>query len=523
MNKFLTWIIIILLAIISMACRDRGQNIFEAVRSGNLEQIKKLAGTDPRVLDTTDDQGYTPLHHAVKDTNHAVLELLIGLGADIMCEMPDSTTALEYAVAHNDPLSAEMLFLNENNREIIFREGNEVYRLSQEAIKGKYYSIAELLMWPMHYIVKRDRPQYFDHLVSVDRQFIRSRDMRMMTPLHTAYIYQNERFIRLLRAAGATDTMDAYQKKPEDYLYEKFDTMIAVNTLDEKTRTRLDDKMFDFLIHHKWLTLGVIREGKIVYLRSYGEKNMIDADAVHASVSKPMTGMIFLQLVREGMIKSVDDPISAYAEKYRHVMPEKYAGDEITFRHLLTHTSGIPHINQPLWAGGKLNLLFKPGTKKEYTTNGYCVLGEVMEEVTGEEFSDLVKKYIGQPIHATSFRAEDVFRAPGARIHSTTRDFARFAEALINNVYGVENEFYRILLGKSKENSLGWEAGNYTMSNLRFGHSGSNGKPRSHFLVKPGKKLGIVLMGETKDPRSDIWFVELAPILMDILEGKGGY
>jgi CubicO group peptidase (beta-lactamase class C family) len=230
-----------------------------------------------------------------------------------------------------------------------------------------------------------------------------------------------------------------------------------------------------------------------------------------------------MQLLKKGIVKSLDDPISGYSEKYRNVMPKEYANEKITFRHLLTHHSGIPHINKELWVKGKLNLLFKPGTKYEYSTNGYSVLGEVMEEMTGEKFSNLVKKYIGEPIQANSFWAEETFRAPAARIHSTTRDFARFAEAIINNKYLSEREFDDILIGKGGYESLGWGGNKAGTDDLVIGHSGSNGKPRAHILIKPKKKLGIVLMGETKTAKSDIWFLDLAPILMDILENKDMY
>jgi CubicO group peptidase (beta-lactamase class C family) len=327
----------------------------------------------------------------------------------------------------------------------------------------------------------------------------------------------------MLRAAGARDTIDALGNLPAAYRFENFKNMTALNTLDDKTRAKLDDKMFDFLIHHNWLTLGVIKDGKIAYLRAYGQANMIDQDAVYASVSKPVTSIIFMQLLRAGIIKNLDDPIFAYSRKYNAVMPKKYAKDPITFRHLLTHHSGIPHLNKPLWVNGKLNLLFKPGERFEYTTNGYGVLGEIMAEVTGEKFSNLVKQYIGQPINANSFWAEETFRAPGARIHSTTRDFARFAEAMINHQYLSESEFYDTLIGKGGYENLGWGGNKVGTDDLMVGHSGSNGKPRAHLLVKPKKKLAVVLMGETKSAKSDIWFLYLAPICMDILENKGRY
>lgn len=473
--------------------------------------------------DAADDSGYTALHLAVKHQHQVAVKTLVEHGANTQMAFPDSTSLLMYAVKKNDLPSAEVLFFSQNNNDYTLAKGNQNYLLGIEAANREYYSLSELFICPMHYIVKRDKAEYFNHLITANKNLIKSRDDRNSTPLHVAYLYQNDRFIQMLRAAGARDTIDALGNLPAAYRFENFKNMTALNTLDDKTRAKLDDKMFDFLIHHNWLTLGVIKDGKIAYLRAYGQANMIDQDAVYASVSKPVTSIIFMQLLRAGIIKNLDDPIFAYSRKYNAVMPKKYAKDPITFRHLLTHHSGIPHLNKPLWVNGKLNLLFKPGEKFEYTTNGYGVLGEIMAEVTGEKFSNLVKQYIGQPINANSFWAEETFRAPGARIHSTTRDFARFAEAMINHQYLSESEFYDTLIGKGGYENLGWGGNKVGTDDLMVGHSGSNGKPRAHLLVKPKKKLAVVLMGETKSAKSDIWFLYLAPICMDILENKGRY
>jgi len=42
-------------------------------------------------------------------------------------------------------------------------------------------------------------------------------------------------------------------------------------------------------------------------------------------------------------------------------------------------------------------------------------------------------------------------------------------------------------------------------------------------VIKPKKKIALVLMGETKTSDSAISFLDLALILTDIIEGNGGY
>jgi len=475
-------------------------------------------------LDGKDTSGRTALHYAVEKIRHEALKILIDHGADISMPMPNGGSPVKCAVMNDDIFAAESLHLCSRNRDILLTKGSSNRPLAIFAVKNKHYSMAELFIRPLHYIVKHDKPEYLAHLLAIEKLLLRQRDEKKMMPLHIAYLYRNDRFIEMLKAAGADEeALDAFGKKPADYGVDNFSSTTEVNTLDDRTRIKIDDRMLDFLPYHDWMTIGIIKDGKTAFLRSYGRGNMIDQDASHASVSKPMTSLIFMQLLKKGLIGSLDDDIALYSEKYRDVMPAAFAEDKITFRQILTHTSGIPHLNKPLWAKGKLNLLFKPGARFEYSTNAFSILGEIMAEVTGRSFPELVKEYIGRPIGATSFWAENEFRAPAARIHSTTRDFAKFAAAVINNTYLSEKEFDELLIGKHERESLGWGSSRIGTADLTLGHSGSNGRPRSHLLIKPKKKIALVLMGQTKSKVSDIWFMHLAPILLDIIEGKGNY
>jgi CubicO group peptidase (beta-lactamase class C family) len=86
----------------------------------------------------------------------------------------------------------------------------------------------------------------------------------------------------------------------------------------------------------------LLRDNKIIFKGSFGADRIGKTDE-YASVSKPVTSIIFFQLLEDGTINSVMDPISDYSEKYSDVMPEEYLKTPVTFAHLLTHQSGIPH------------------------------------------------------------------------------------------------------------------------------------------------------------------------------------
>lgn len=470
-------------------------------------------------IDQKNSSGFTPLHDAVQAKQSSAIQILLDHNADIHAKTADLNTSLHLAVFNNDIQSVEILFFNGAYSD--YQTGNKD-RVSPiiHAVQKRYYAVAELLYFPMHHLVKHAKMEYFDYLIKTQKDAISNTDMREMTPLHVAYLFQNQDFIdRLIEFGADSDSLDLYGRKPSDYASLDFLEPAKASLLNSSTRIKVDDKIFDFLMHYSWMAIGIIQDGESAYLRSFGKKGMLEKDAVYASVSKPVTSVIFVQMLKQGLIKSLDDSIFDYSKKYsRNIMPAAYANDIITFKHLLLHQSGIPHINQTLWKDDKLNLQFQPGTKTVYTTNGFSILGEIMEEISGKSYSDLVKEYIGNPIQAGSFWAEDAFRAPGARVHSTPEDFTRFAQGVINHKYMSEEDFNTILAKDYGKSSLGWGGSGWGTEDFVMGHAGSNGKPRAYLLIKPKKKLGVVLMGEAASSKEDIWFLYLGPILMDIID-----
>jgi len=518
MNRLIHILLIMACLLISFLSCEKDQEQLEEV--SRMEQFEKLPDSE---LNRPDSQGKTQLHHAAAKGDTDLMSYLLKRGLDVHAKTADLNTPLHLTVFNNDIQSAEMLFFNGAYSDIQTENKDKISPFNH-AVKNRYYAIAELLYFPMHYIIKWNKTEYYDYLVQAKEDAVSQTGMRKMTPLHVANLFQNQYFIDRLSASGAdSSSLDVYGRKPSDYANMDFLEPAKENKLDDMTRIKIEDKVFDFLLHYKWMAVGIIQDGEIAYLRSFGKKNMLEKDAVYASVSKPVTSIIFVQLLQQGLIRNLDDNIFEYSIKYRNAMPAKYMNDSLTFKHLLTHQSGIPHIDKPLWEEGKLNLQFQPGTKTEYSTNGFAVLGEIMEEITGKSYSDLVKEYIGKPIQADSFLAEDTFRAPAARVHSTPEDFARFAQGVINHSYMSEEDFTTILAKDYGGNSLGWGGSDWNTDDFMMGHAGSNGKPRAYILIKPNKKLGVVLMGEANSSKEDIWFLYLGQILMDIIGDEGFY
>ena len=143
-------------------------------------------------------------------------------------------------------------------------------------------------------------------------------------------------------------------------------------------------------------TVLVSKGDDIIFEKAYGYanfewdiKNTIDTKYRIASVTKPFTAMLIMQLVQEGKIK-LDAPITQYLKDYR-----KDTGDKITIHHLLNHTSGIPdflRLREIREISGKNpysveefvtkfcseDLDFSPGTQWRYSNSGYTILGHIM-------------------------------------------------------------------------------------------------------------------------------------------------
>lgn len=157
----------------------------------------------------------------------------------------------------------------------------------------------------------------------------------------------------------------------------------------------------------------VCKKGEIVFEKAYGFQdaakqvpNTVKTIYQIGSTTKEFTAAVILKLAEQHKLK-LEDKLGKY-------FPDYPRGNEITIRHLLTHTSGIyeilrdhtavlestlPHnkehlvsffINQPLD--------FDPGTQYAYSNSGYIMLGFIIEKVTGQSYFQIVRKYILEPL-----------------------------------------------------------------------------------------------------------------------------
>ncbi len=288
-------------------------------------------------------------------------------------------------------------------------------------------------------------------------------------------------------------------------------------------------------------TILVALGGKIKYRKAFGvaekDRNLkADTPFYLGSLTKSFTGMGVMMLAEKKKL-GYDDKIVDYFSE----LPE-FMG-EITVRHLLNHTSGIPDY----YAMGKYvdsmtndmvmevildlkSLEFPPGEKYSYSNTGYVLLSLLIERVAKESYRKFLKWKIFDPLgmeyseifdgtqpkmsrrargHSQSGERNDYqARTTGAGgVYSQIDDLFLWDQALYDNnlikAENLEQAFTpaRLTSGELSYYGFGWvlEAKNPKVVQ----HSGSLAGFRSFFYRDTENKNTIILLSNfTNDVKS---------------------
>lgn len=97
MKKTKSIIIIAFLSVLLLSHNINAQEIFDAIRNGDIAKVKELVEKDPQLLNARNTRQSTPLHVAVDVNNEEIVCYLIDRGADINAINASSWTPLYYA------------------------------------------------------------------------------------------------------------------------------------------------------------------------------------------------------------------------------------------------------------------------------------------------------------------------------------------------------------------------------------------------------------------------------------------
>ncbi|MBK7319503.1 serine hydrolase domain-containing protein [Candidatus Villigracilis affinis] len=176
------------------------------------------------------------------------------------------------------------------------------------------------------------------------------------------------------------------------------------------------------------LALALVDGDKVIFMKGYGKADQTgrpitpQTPFILASVSKPLTAVAIMQLVDAGQVE-LDAPVQKYLPEFR--VADLTASGQITVRHLLLHTSGIPATACDTKINAKtieeyvaelqtVKLDAPVGTRHSYCSGNYNVLGRVIEVISGQSFGAYMQENIFTPLDMRqSFTSEQEAKQAG--------------------------------------------------------------------------------------------------------------
>ena len=314
------------------------------------------------------------------------------------------------------------------------------------------------------------------------------------------------------------------------------------------------------------LSVLIFNENNIVYEDYQGSSQIQQNVALKndhlfllASVSKVVTATALLQLNEDGLF-ALDDKINDYLS-FNVAIPNQ--NTDITFRMLLTHTSGIADgsaldgqyyygEDSPVALGDFLenyltpsgNLYnagenfydFEPGSKHEYSNTGNALIGLLVQQISGIDFNEYCKQNIFTPLGMTNtaWRLDEIsqtivqpynytngqFEAidhytftdyPNGGLRSTGRDLFKFISAFVqggnsNNHQLLDSETIDEMITPqipSIDNEVGLHLFLMNAENNLWGHDGGEQGAATIMAFNPTTKIGAIILANQGDAELD--------------------
>ena len=316
------------------------------------------------------------------------------------------------------------------------------------------------------------------------------------------------------------------------------------------------------------ISVAVVLDGELVWSQGFGMadlENFVPATSSTlfrlGSISKPITATAILQLWERGKLD-----LDAEVQKYCVAFPKKEW--LITSRELLSHLGGIRHYNADgkgdipedsakhfasmqeslqIFAGNPL--VAKPGTKFNYSTYGYTVLGCVLEGAASEKYVDFVKENVFEPAGMEETQADDFFavvphrsrwyhkdkagvvqnagvldssyKIPGGGLISSADDLARFEIAIMANKLlkpATREAMWtpqKAADGSQNGYALGWG----TQKKYGFAlveHTGSQQGTSTSIILVPERRAGVVVLINMDGVNAAALSTEILKIVLDL-------
>ncbi|MPS72705.1 MAG: DUF4440 domain-containing protein [Chryseobacterium sp.] len=299
--------------------------------------------------------------------------------------------------------------------------------------------------------------------------------------------------------------------------------------------------------HIPTLGLGVIEDGKLKQINVYGTQDGKTPAAYNslfnvASLTKPVTAMMVLRLVSLGKW-NLDEPLYKYwtdpdiAKDVRH--------KKLTTRLILSHQTGFPNWR---WMNkdNKLTFEFEPGTKYQYSGEGFEYLRKAIENKFHKSLEELGKELIFQPLGMSdtsyiwnekkdahrivigfdeNLKPYDIVKNKTANaaddLTTTVEDYGNFLMAVMNNEL-LSNPIFEAMKTKKIDTKrdkffgLGFEIYDLGNGETALSHGGSDKGVNTIVFLLPKTKQGLIIFTNVNDG-----YKIYGPILKKYLGDKG--
>ena len=305
----------------------------------------------------------------------------------------------------------------------------------------------------------------------------------------------------------------------------------------------------------KGLSVAVFEDYKIIWTDTWGVKYdsiPLDINTAFstASISKPITALLFAILEEKGLIK-LDIPVNNYLKRWQLPKSKYTENTDITLEHLLSHTAGtsqhgftdfydgdqIPSTLEsvqgkiPSYNNEEIKITFIPGSNWKYSGGGYTIAMMALEDHLEKSIADLAQEYLFGPLSMknTTMKQpnEKGFFKNVAKAHdkngnivhtgipitpqvsasglwSTPEDMANLLIDIQKGLNGLESKVISknvakritdiVTLKVMRGWSLGWER-RHAYGNLDwFSHGGANTGIGGHIYATMKNGKGIVLL-----------------------------
>ena len=184
--------------------------------------------------------------------------------------------------------------------------------------------------------------------------------------------------------------------------------------------TKLSDRMAE--LHVPGVSIAVIHGGKLEWARGFGVVAEggapVTPDTLFqaASISKPISALAALRLAEAGKL-DLDADVNSYLKSWK-VPASKFTDDKkVTVRELLSHTAGMTVHGFPGYAGDAplptlrqmldgeppantpaIRVDMPPASEWRYSGGGYLVLRQLLQDLTGKPFQDLMQETVLKPM-----------------------------------------------------------------------------------------------------------------------------